>query len=368
MGKDLPVIYQTTAPANSSRYFSTFLDAVSQPAGALELAWDSESRCVRNLAFDESLISWDHVYCTSSVDLGLNAQISTFEYFEAVTALLGEKPRIVDIGCGQGEFVQALRNLGIEAWGFDPVLRAETEYLKARLWSTGEDVPADLFVMRCVLPHIVRWEEFLEDLFTRHPDSMVLIEFQSMEWMTKNGLWQQLSHDHVNIFTDSSFSRAFNVVSTGSFAEGEWNFALLRRGCSNPHDSAVPYGPERFSVQESFQALERLRREMVETVIDLGLKPVIWGAAGKGQVLAHALGREIGTVAVDADPAKNGKYLELSAVSVEGATSAPKILVEGSVVLVSNPRHSGQIVDFVGGRVPVLPVNADLPRRLKELR
>lgn len=369
MRKKLSVIYQSKVPANSSRLFSNPLDAASQPSGTLELVWDPRNSSVRNQKFNESLIRWDHLYCTSNVDINMDASIATFDYFEReVAPFIGEKSRIVDIGCGQGEFVEALRNVGIEAFGFDPVLRAETEYLKARIWTTREKVSADLFVMRCVLPHIVRWEKFLCDLLKSHPESMVLVEFQSIEWIIRNGLWQQLSHDHVNLFTVRSFSRQFEVVSSGSFAEGEWNFVLLRRVASKRHSSAVLHGAENASIQEGFRLLSELRARTVFAVRGLGVRPVVWGAAGKGQVLAHALGRGLGTAAIDADPAKSGKYLELSAVRVDGKERGVETVVDNSVVLVSNPRHLGQVVDFVRGRIPVLPVDANLPRHLKDLR
>ena len=161
------------------------------------------------------------------VDLEGKAQLATFEYFDnKIVPLLGGQNRVVDIGCGQGEFVESLRVSGFEATGYDPALKVETEYLHRRLWGPGDSHSADLFVMRCVLPHIEDWECFLDDLFQEHPSALALVEFQSLEWVATNGIRQQFCHDHVNIFTVATFSRDYRVLANGSFAGGEWEFVL----------------------------------------------------------------------------------------------------------------------------------------------
>ena len=220
--------YKASVPANSTRYFDNFENASSQTVAELDFIWDTDRCFIRNTRFDGGLIVWDNSYCTSIVDLEQKTQLATFEYFEKqIEPLLGDRKRVVDIGCGQGEFVESLRTKGFDVLGYDPALKAETQYLRRRLWSPAEKESADLFVMRCVLPHIEDWERFLDGLFHKHPSSMVLVEFQSYDWVTANGIWQQLCHDHVNIFTVASFSREYKVVAKGSFAGGEWEYVLL---------------------------------------------------------------------------------------------------------------------------------------------
>jgi 2-polyprenyl-3-methyl-5-hydroxy-6-metoxy-1,4-benzoquinol methylase len=45
-----------------------------------------------------------------------------------VRQLVGDPVRVIDVGCGQGQFVKAIRELAVEAIGFDPVLRHETNF------------------------------------------------------------------------------------------------------------------------------------------------------------------------------------------------------------------------------------------------
>ena len=78
--------YET--PANGSRFHSSREEALQQPTGLFELAWDDEDPYLFNLGFDESLILFDDSYCTTVVDLQLTPQIPTLTYFDRVLASL----------------------------------------------------------------------------------------------------------------------------------------------------------------------------------------------------------------------------------------------------------------------------------------
>ena len=202
-------------PANSSRFFSVRDEAMRQPTGIVELAWRSDDPYVFNTGFDSSLISHDDAYCTSVVDIDRVTQVPTLSYLrERVIPHLPADAHVVDIGCGQGEFVEALRRWGIRASGFDPVLRRQAPYLHPRYWGPAE-VPADLYVMRCVLPHIPDPWSFLDEVATSSPGSLVLVEFQRLEWILDEAIWYQVSHDHVNLFSVNDFTDRFSVVEHG---------------------------------------------------------------------------------------------------------------------------------------------------------
>lgn len=361
--------YTATVPANSTRYFSTFEIAVNQPTAKIDLVWDSDRCMIRNCRFDGSLIVWDNSYCTSIVDLGRKAQLATFEYFEKkIVPFLGGQKRVVDIGCGQGEFVEALHARGFEALGYDPALKGETQYLLPRLWSPAEKEFADLFVMRCVLPHIEDWESFLDDLFHEHPSSMVLVEFQSFEWVIANGIWQQLGHDHVNIFTTASFSLAYKIVAKGSFAGGEWEYVLLGKvGARGGGGGGIEELADSASPSVFLDRLMQQRGECLMLLENTASQVAIWGAAGKGQVLSHALHPGQDVFAVDAYSERWSKFLEASGVQVFSPEEAMRIIEDDSLVLVSNPRHFGEVVRYVDGSCRVYAVDRHLPGLLRAL-
>ena len=143
-----------TVPANSSRFFASSADAQRQPTGFVELEWQSNDPYVLNGDIPARLIAHDDAYCTSVVDIHGVIQVPTLAYLaERVLPHLPRQPRVVDIGCGQGEFVDVLRSQGMDAAGYDPVLRRPSSHLHRRYWDADEP-PANLYVMRCVLPHV----------------------------------------------------------------------------------------------------------------------------------------------------------------------------------------------------------------------
>jgi SAM-dependent methyltransferase len=140
-------------PANSSRFFDVHSEAISERLGKIHLVWDDACEIVCNEEFSSDLVKYDSKYCTSVSSIGSTYKILTLSYFDQVLSLTRQQPLVIDVGCGQGEFVSALRSKGINAVGFDPVLRTSDQYLIPKLWEPS-DLIGDLYVLRCVLPHI----------------------------------------------------------------------------------------------------------------------------------------------------------------------------------------------------------------------
>lgn len=271
------------------------------------------------------------------------------QYFEQqITPLLpSAAPRIVDIGCGQGEFVRMLIDSGFTAVGYDPVLRKETPYLHRRYWSPAEPA-ADLYVMRCVLPHIPDPWRFLEGIADSSPGALVLVEFQLVDWALRHSLWYQITHDHVNLFRPVDFKERYRVLGEGSFAGGEWAWVLI-----DPK-ARMQGGVVDVRYHKYFATLKAQRETSLARLQQLDKPLAIWGASGKGSVLADALsGHEAGLFAVDADPLRWGKYLEHSAVRVLSPEDACRKLPGYAIVLVANPNHLPDVTRYVDGRLAV---------------
>lgn len=127
----------------------------------------------------------------------------------------------------KGEFVDELCIRGFNAIGFDSVLRRLDSHLHACYWDPQRDGGADLFVMRCVLPHVPDPWRFLAALAESSPGSLVLIEFQSLEWILAQSIWYQISHDHVNLISIKDFFDRYTVIDSGEFRDSEWAWMLI---------------------------------------------------------------------------------------------------------------------------------------------
>jgi len=333
-------------PANSSRFFRSQEVALEQPTGVIRLGWDSDDPFLYNTMFDSSLIRYDEAYCTSVVDMDRVTQLPTLDYFDEVTPYLREKATIVDIGCGQGEFVDALRYQGWDAIGFDPVVRRREAHLHARYWEPEKDRGGDLFVMRCVLPHIPNPWSFLAKIAESSPGALVLIEFQRLEWIITEQIWYQISHDHVNLFSAKDFSNRYAVLASGEFRNSEWGWVLVDPGSfRNPR-------PRECNHVESIQELLRHREGMLDGAASSSRRIAIWGGAGKGIVLGHAL-RAAGVkriAVIDADPNRWDRFLETSGIKVISPATAQVELSRDTQVLVCNPNHLPAVQSRFGDR------------------
>tara|TARA_A100001015_G_C15044200_1_gene742252 strand:+ start:518 stop:1603 length:1086 start_codon:yes stop_codon:yes gene_type:complete len=349
--------YGGNVPANSTRYFETALEASKPPEGFVELVQDLEQGFVYNQAFDDNLIKWDHSYCST---LGTPAPLANY-LWQTIFPLLPPKAIIVDIGCGQGEFVDQVEKAGFEAYGYDPVLRQPASNLFQKRWTSSDSVPADLFVMKCVLPHIANPWDFLDEIFQCFPESFVLVEYQSLAHVLAEGLWQQISHDHVNLFDSSSFAVRYSLLEYGRFFEGEWEFALLARKGSKLGSKTTPKTFDRESLTLDFLSLTETKRTTISKLQSSGRPIAVWGAAGKGTVLTHAIQQHTELAAtIDADANRWGKYPEKSRSSVLPPSEAKLTLPPETLILASNPRHRKEIQKFLNDQFDVIGVDKHL--------
>jgi hypothetical protein len=330
-------------PANASRFLEDRSEAIEAPTGKIQLA--IQDGLLFNRAFDQNLIVYDEQYCTTVSTLNANYTLPILSYFDSVLDLFDFSPRIIDIGCGQGELVRILRNRGFETLGFDPVSRTESEFITKSLW-TPTDAEGDLFILRCVLPHISSPWDFLDNLFLANPEARVLIEYQRIEWSIQERVWYQLNHDHVNLFRLENFKNRFNVLRTGEFSNSEWQWVLIE---STKDTLMADVNPSSTVFQSKISSLFSDREDFLMKIADVDKRIVIWGAAGKGIVLAHAISKVRRDFDVtDADSNRWGYYLEGSGKRVAHPAEIRENVGQKSLILVANPNHLTQVREYLG--------------------
>jgi 2-polyprenyl-3-methyl-5-hydroxy-6-metoxy-1,4-benzoquinol methylase len=131
--------YETTSPSMSTQYFNDPRLARLVQDGNICLSMNNNDPYVFNSQFDNNLIKYNELYYTGVASLKSTTILPTLEYFERkVMKHVRRNSIIIDIGCGQGEFVNALRTQGLKAFGFDPVLKIENEHTNSRYWTSDD--------------------------------------------------------------------------------------------------------------------------------------------------------------------------------------------------------------------------------------
>ena len=337
-------------PANASRFFKESFEAVTAPTGIIEFA--SQDDLIFNRSFNQDLIVYDEQYCTTVSSLEASYKLPILDYLDSILDLFDFSPRIIEIGCGQGELIKNLRDRGFEAFGFDPVSRADSDFITKTLW-TPTDTNADLFILRCVLPHIPSPWDFLNNLFLANPKARVLIEYQRIEWAIQERVWYQLNHDHVNLFRLKNFEDRFNVLLAGEFSSHEWQWVLIEANKGTLLDGAHTAS----AWLPKISSLINDREDFLAKLATLNKRIVIWGAAGKGIVLAHAISKVRTDFEVtDADSHRWGYFLEGSGKEVRRPADIRDRVVHESLILVANPNHLNQVQEYLGSAA-----NTELP-------
>jgi SAM-dependent methyltransferase len=221
--------------------------------------------------------------------------------------------RVVEVGCGDGNYLDYLRAAGAEVTGSEP-----SERFRALAEARGFTVhagyvhrtapvpggPYDGFATRQVLEHVPDPRAFLLGIrASLTPDGIGLVEVPSLEQALAGHRFYDFFADHLNYFSNSTLRLAlelagFEVVETSRGMNDEFNVAIVKV------PEALAFRDFDGKSRELISAL----RGWVEEHRRCGRRVAVWGAGGKGlSVMAVARLEGIAYV-IDSDPHKQGLY------------------------------------------------------------
>ena len=227
-------------------------------------------------------------------------------------ALCGQ--RVLEVGCGDGNYLDHLRAAGATVIGNEPSSpfrmlaiarghQVHDGYVSAETPVPGG--PYDAFVTRQVLEHVPDPRDFLSGITASlRLGAVGLVEVPCMEQTQRHQRYFDFFPDHLNYFTKGVLARlleqqGFEVLSLEEGMHGEFTVALVRW---NPASSFITMQASLNSTTaalHAFAAHERLA----------GRRVAAWGAGGKGITSLTAARLTDLAYVVDSDPHKQGKRL-----------------------------------------------------------
>jgi SAM-dependent methyltransferase len=340
--------------------------AADSPVGRMTMAYCPNCAYVRNVAFDPGLMVYD-----TTMDTNLHFS-PAFQAFSAeLVKHLADRfdlngKRVLDIGCGQGEFLRELcHHTGANGIGFD-AMYAGTEgpdpsgaEFHSGYAPRGPELPGyDMFTSRHWFEHIADPYEFLADLRAQAGDRKVYgyIEVPDAVYDLSTAGWEVI-YPHVSYFDAYSLVRiaeraGWRVEDTGTLFGGMFRFIELSANAGDAPrmgDQPIPGPAERERQLEAVSTFaernvaERERwRARISELVEKGANPVLWGAGSRGvQFLTFAdADRQLAAV-VDVNPRKWGRYLPVTAHRVDDPATLTEL--KPGAVIITNPSYQKEI-------------------------
>lgn len=365
-------------PANSCLLIGSRLEAFAFPAGSMELASCGSCGFIWNTAFDPALIEYSENYEETQ------GYSETFGHFHRQLANdlietydLRDKC-IIEIGCGKGEFLVLLSELGPNTGiGFDPAFRLDRlpphagqrlNFIRDLYSDQYASVRGDFICCKMTLEHIAEPRVFVDMLrrnLGEESSTVVFILVPDASRMIETGAFEDVYYEHCSYFTRTSLAQlfqrcGFQVLSVESVYDGQY-LALAASAASLP---ILPeFSDDEFtSFQHSvafFQTRSEVNRQLwgdrLEGWNQAGKSVVIWGSGSKAVgFLAAVANSTIIDYVVDINPHKSGSFMAGTGQEIV----QPEILREyrPDVVIIMNaiyrPEISAQLMTL--GLEPLL--------------
>jgi SAM-dependent methyltransferase len=247
--------------------------------------------------------------------------------------LYGKK--VIEVGCGDGNYLSTLIDLGVNAFGVEPSSKFRNIALAKRLnifegYVDSQlpipESPYDAFVTRQVLEHIDNVHEFLQGIrLSLSTDAVGLIEVPSIEQSIEKGRFYDFFSDHVNYFSVRTLSYAlerngFLVLDIQRGMNGEYLQAYVKV------DSLI----DQSNLQESVNILTQDIHQLLSQADRDHKKVAVWGAGAKG--LSSLAISQVFNVeyVIDSDNFKHGLFTPVTHLPIV----PPQKLLESPVDIV----------------------------------
>ncbi len=357
---------QPSVPANSCILLGSREEALAYPWGRIELAFCPDCGFISNMAFDARLTEYSGRYEETQ---GFSDTFSVFHRDLAQRLIERHHLRgkdILEIGCGKGEFLLLLAEMGSNRGvGFDPGYHEErvsgeatrrVQFVKDFYSEKYSDYKADFVCCKMTLEHIHPTAQFISTVRSAigdRPDTLVFFQIPEVTRILRDCAFEDIYYEHCSYFNAGSLARlfrrsGFNVLNLETeYADQYLTIeATPARGIPSPPLSQEDDLPLLARYVSEFPAKHDAKlhvwRQRVEETAARGRKIVLWGSGSKGVSFLTTLG--VGDkieYVVDINPYRHGYFMPATGQRIV----APPFLLEyrPDMVIIMNGVYRDEI-------------------------
>ncbi len=366
-GTDIDVFVEILdVPVHCNLLWPSREEAIQAPRGDIRLGFCRDCGHIFNLAFKPELMEYSQAYENS-----LHFSPRFQSYAEALARQLVDRydlhnKNVLEIGCGQGDFLKLLGELGgNRGVGFDPSYVPDSDaeaaleqitFIQDFYSERYADYQADLICSRHVLEHIQFPRDFLNSVrrsIGHRLKTVVFFEVPNVLFTLRDmGIWD-LIYEHYSYFSPCSLARlftscGFEVHYLAETYEGQFLTieALPREdlaGSTSPSENSLP---EMAALVTAFadkyrRKVEHWRHQLAQ-MTQAGQRVVVWGSGSKGVTFLNVLKTQDQIeYVVDINPRKQGMYT--AGVGQQIVTPGFLQDYQPDVVIIMNPVYQAEI-------------------------
>lgn len=273
-----------------------------------------------------------------------------------------ERLRMVEVGCGQGDFINLLAKFAGDrlewAFGMDPAVRNEGTNGKVTLrrdYFNSESVQKlpgspNVVLSRHTIEHIPYDGMFLSSIYKAIPKEgcTLLLETPDLRWIINNSAFEDLFYEHCSIFTPNSIEiflnkNGFNAVHAENVFDGQ--YLWVKANVADKIDNTTNTLNQRannFSISMD-QFLEIWAIKLRDIQENGTGRICIWGAGAKGVTFSRMMlqrGASIEGV-IDINPKKQGHFVAGSGLKIYSPNDAYRKGFNTAIVM--NPAYLEEI-------------------------
>lgn len=269
--------------------------------------------------------------------------------------------KILEVGCGQGEFLSVLQEFDVEAWGIenrrqlvelakDKGLNVIKGFITDEENPAGKFGPYDAFLSFNFLEHQPNPNAMLECIYENlSEDGVGLITVPSFEYIMQYDGYYEFLRDHIAYYTFDSLK--FLVNKNG--------FEVLEEEMINRDTLSIVVRKRKvldlFQISQSYEKIKEQFDAFILKCQKENKRIAIWGASHQGFTIASTLKlKDKVEYIVDSAPFKQNKYAPASHIPI----ISPQKLQENKVdvIIIIAPGYTDEIHDRIlelYGKCPV---------------